>query len=159
MLLKTFGLKVNYTSKTRGKKPLLETFSSVVISQRFVRLVCSETSHKPAQRLGDRVRLEKTGYCVLCPSAHLLLKLCQSVGAGDRHPTPERAASRTCLCATASHTALGLGPVLLMTVWAACANPLPQERGQAQQKAALVLTALTMGGLCTRRLELNGAFK
>lgn len=39
----------------------------------------------------------------------------------------------------ANHSALSVVPALLITIRAGCLHVLPQRRGQAQQKTALVL--------------------
>ena len=47
----------------------------------------------------------------------------------------------------------GVVPVLLITVWAACPNPLPSEQGQAWQKTSLVLAEFTIVWLLHMALE------
>lgn len=117
--------------------------------------------------MGVRIHLENTSYCLLnsyttlgdpkCPSAS---KLCQFTRAGDCHQTPgEAGVLSPCVPAPLVSVPRPITlpfwvvPVLLITVWAAGPNPLPQEQGQAQQKTSLVSAEFTIVLLLHMALE------
>lgn len=82
------------------------------------------------------------------------------MGAGDRHRTPDKAGILSLVCADPASSVprpgplpLGVVPVVLITVWAACPNPLRSERGQARQRTALVPAEFTIVRLLHMALD------
>lgn len=65
---------------------------------------------------------------------HISFINCRLVGAGDCHQTPDNQEFSALVCRPRLLQPVtlpfGVVPVLLITAWAACPNPLPPEQGQ-----------------------------
>lgn len=79
------------------------------------------------------------------------------MGTGDRHQTGQSRNSQPGVCRPHLPGPIALPfavvPVLLITVWAACPNPLRSEQSQARQKPSLVLAEFPIVGLLHMALE------